>query len=367
MTKKLLLITWMALALAACKSTEQPIASASSNKITPLQFNLYLEALLQQHDINALMSLYSIDKAITQRQISRIQKTYGQQWAASYSETLFNAFADQNIQWVYQSSRPGGTNTVKTLFRGNSDDGFYFVEIEIDQRTYRIVDTHDLAFKYSTTTFLHQIADIAFCDVDRRLICTVKDAYTGILMAANEKNSQAVIKHYRMLTEQQRALDLVRDLNSRLVSLHSDWLPTEFVSEVATDLSQYDSCSYNLESILLAQKSFEKALFCIDSAPTQVRHNAVMFLEKASIYQEMQRYQTSIDMAHQAISNEPTLPHSYIILLMSAAAEQDFELAVATLNVLSERFSIEFDEPTLIEMFGNDDLINSDIYQSQQS
>ncbi|QBY04649.1 hypothetical protein E2K93_09715 [Thalassotalea sp. HSM 43] len=355
------------LAITGCKSTETvttPVQQVNYQNV--FQFNMHVEALLQQQDAAALKALYSSNKALKLRQPSRIEKTFGANWQQAYANSIFNLFMESQVFWSYQSTRQLDKNTVRTLFRGDSDDGFHFVELEIDKNSYKIIDAHDLSTMYSTTVFLNRVSDIEFCATDAKPVCQAEDAFKGLLMSASNKDGANVLKHYDSLSAEQMALPFIQDLNIRLISLHSNWLPKTFVTRVINDFTRMDTLPYSFEGLLIEQGKLELALKALDSAPQQIRDNSVMLLEKAAIYGELNNHKTSIKLSHQAIFNEPNLVESYVVLLVSAIADKDFKLAMATINVLEKRFAIELDEQALSEMISTDEFVASEIYQQSR-
>ncbi len=280
-------------------------------------------------------------------------------WDQTHADAITHALTRfDSYQWyyLYQHSWANG-RYLDSMFRLERDGQTNFIRLIWSTESHALLDMHSLFSEFSVVGALNEFDSIAEQD-------TLSEAdrlkFMQIMGKLNDEKLDQAAQDFQTLPEQLQRSALFADRLS--------WLDLDRSASARAMLAR--NAELNPEphphfyTFYLQQQDFAAALRCLDALPAELHDEYWTQMEYAVAHYQLNHPKQANFAINNALLREPYLQAPYLLKLMIALRNQDWEGATLTLKVLQGRFDANFSSDDLKTLENGEQLIRSSDYLS---
>ncbi len=324
-------------------------------------------------DAAALEPLFDLDQMITRALAGRkMSRGEADGFRRGLSRSPLGNLGKTMCQWLEGSSYTylrtlNIDGTPRPLFRLLGDDGFNYHQLELDKqgRGIRVADISILATGESLSETMRDLRD-SLAESDN--VTELGAAMKRIQSLTDDKHPREALDLLRTLPADVRASKMVLTVEIQLArSLGDDAGYLEVIERYAKSFPNDPSLDFvRIDSDVL-HKQYDAELAAIDRIDKRVGGDPYLDVMRAGAYLELHQPAEAIARARKATEREATMKDAWWMLLSAQAAGKDFTGAIATLEVLRDKFGVRVDPASLGADERFQELVGSKDYRAWSS
>ncbi|WP_221076312.1 tetratricopeptide repeat protein [Agarivorans aestuarii] len=297
--------------------------------------------------LDAELGLDSVSKSDMNKSLERLNDRF-----------IYVLSEQANLQWSYVGGELNQHDKKISYYRATEGD--YFAYYTLTWRHNKLVDIESTLLTMGVSSMFSMAAQLVAAntstEVEKRLNSFVK-------LAINGDTERVPLAYQRLSKEFQQSNLVLGVLTTYLAEQEFAELPLAF-SEFMQSEKPIHPRFYGYYT---DTGNYQAAIDCLKQLPTAVFEDPRIQAEIASIHFLDGQADIAKTVLRNGILNHPYDVYSYFWLLDFALKTKDFEESELLLNVLRDRFFVEYSRQDLVEVEGGDDFVNSRFYTRYQT
>ncbi|MGY5450238.1 tetratricopeptide repeat protein [Agarivorans sp. MS3-6] len=356
--------------LNACAANDKPAAPLVSESKTKQvhnnsseRFHIELVEQLNQNAVETLRVHFSYEESVeymkNQFEVDSISEKDALLLVTMFSDRFIDVAGEQlNTEWAYVGSELANHSLKVAYYRATEGDAFAFYKLTWYYS--KLVDIENVLLSSSISSM--------FVSTVQNVVSKVSDDDNARLKAyfddVAKMGTDKVAFSYQRLPKSMQTNDLVLSV---LMVYHAEAespeMPVSFKRFIELDKPIHS----RFYLYYADQMDYQAALDCIEQLPEVVRNDPRILAELATIYVLAGDAETATRLLHDAILEHPFDSNGYFWLLGISLKTQNFEQSELLLNVLRDRFYVEYSRQDLIDIEEGKEFVNSNFYHRYQA
>ncbi|UPW19688.1 hypothetical protein M0C34_05245 [Agarivorans sp. TSD2052] len=365
-------ILFICFLLSSCAVTEaehQPSALSGNGKFAKEhsydseRFYIQFVDSLNQDTEQALRSKINVDISAdyleTQLAFDSLSTSDVEKVIEALNDRLIGVLSEQtNVQWTYVGSELNQHDKKVSYYRATEGD--YFAYYTLIWRNNKLVDIENTLLTMGVSSMLSLAIQLneakTSAKTQQRLNSFVKFAINGDI-------DKVPLAYQRLPKRFQQSNVVLSVLLTYLTEQEGAELPLAF--------SQYMQLEKPVHPRFYGYYTdvgnYQAAIDCLKQLPLVVFEDSRLQAEIASIHFLAGQTETAKTVLRNGILSHPYDVFSYFWLLDLALKTNDFSESELLLNVLRDRFFIEYSRQDLVDVEGGEEFVNSHFYDRYQT